>query len=78
VAGRGTWARDAALAQIIHAAAWLALYGDWAAEWLVILGSGYNGGPARGPVAGGSTGPGFLLPCRGAGFALVRGRVAGQ
>ena len=47
-----------ALAQIIHAGGGLARDGDGAAEQFVILRLGYDGGPAGGPVAGGSRGPG--------------------
>src|SRR5580698_785371 len=40
---------------------------------VVILASGYDNGPAGGPVAGGSTGPGVLLPGSQRRFSLVRG-----
>ena len=57
------------LAQIIHTGGWLGLDGGWAAERLVILGSGYDGGPAGGPVTGGFHGPrGFSFRVAGLAF----------
>jgi len=42
---------------IIRLDRWLVWDGRWALLRVLILGSGYDSGPAGGPVAGGSTGP---------------------
>jgi hypothetical protein len=54
-----------ALAQIIHLGGRLDRDSGCAAEQFVILGWGYDGGPAGGPVAGGATGPGWSFGVAG-------------
>ncbi len=63
---------------MIHAGGWLARDGGWAAEQFLILRSGYDGGPAGGPVAGVPQARGCFLPCRRSGLLVVRVGVAGR
>ena len=69
---------------MIHAGGRLVGDGGWSAEQFVILRLRYDSGPAGGPVAGGSTGPGitpsvwqgWLFSGQGAcGRALIRAQA---